>query len=136
MKDIKIIIVDDYKLVRESWGILLNQTPGFSVIAQFENGHAAIEKVNELDPDIILVDINMSSMNGYETTQELLKNYPSLKVIGISISNQPQVATKMMNAGAKGYITKSSSLQEIVNAIHEVYNGNNYICEEIRKRMN
>jgi DNA-binding NarL/FixJ family response regulator len=136
MNKIRIILVDDHKIIRESWSMLLNQTPGFSVIAECENGPEAIEKARELTPDIMLVDINMSVMDGFETTRQLIKNNPSIKVIGISINNQPSFAMKMLSSGAKGYITKSSPLNEITKAIEEVYEGRQYVCEEIKKRMN
>jgi two-component system invasion response regulator UvrY len=136
MKPIKIIIADDHKLVRESWSILLNQTPGLEVVAQCNNGNDAVTKANELHPDIMLIDITMSSNNGIETTQAMIRELPDIKIIGISISNQPHVAIKVMNAGAKGFVTKSSSLTEIINAIQEVHKGGSYLCEEIRKRIN
>ena len=136
MEQIKIILVDDHKIVRESWSMLLNQTPGFSVIAECENGIDAIEKAVELKPDIMLVDINMSSIDGFETTRSILLKNPLVKIIGISINNQPNYAIKMLDSGAKGYLTKSSPLNEITTAIEEVYKGNTYVCEEVRKKMN
>ena len=136
MEQIRIILVDDHKIVRESWSMLLNQTPGFSVIAECENGTEAIEKAQQLSPDIMLVDINMATMDGFETTRQLVEKNASVKVIGISINNQPAFAIKMLNSGAKGYVTKSSPLNEITKAIREVHEGRQYICEEIKKRMN
>lgn len=136
MNKIRIILVDDHKIIRESWSMLLNQTPGFSVIAECKNGEEALEKVTNLVPDIMLVDVNMSDMDGFETTRKILEKNPAMKVIGISINNQPGFAMKMIHSGAKGYVTKSSPLNEITKAIQEVYEGRQYICEEIKKRMN
>ncbi len=129
-------MVDDHKIIRESWSMLLNQTPGFSVIAECKNGEEAIEKADELTPDIMLIDINMSDMDGIETTRRIIDKNSLIKIIGISINNQPGFAMKMLQAGAKGYVTKSSPLNEITKAIQEVHEGRQYICEEIKKRMN
>lgn len=136
MNQIRIILVDDHKIVRESWSLLLSQTPGFSLIYECENGSQAIEQAQKLIPDVMLIDINMPNLNGFETTRTITEKNPNVKVIGISINNQPNYATKMLQSGASGYITKSSTLQEIVKAIHEVHEGRQYVCEEIKQRMN
>ena len=132
MDSIKIIIVDDHKVVRESWSMLLKQTPGFSIVAECENGIQAIEEAQRLLPDIMLIDINMPAINGFETTRVIAEKCPTVKIIGISLNNQPSFAIKMLEAGAKGYVSKSSSLSEIVKAIHEVHAGGQYISEELK----
>ena len=136
MDKIRIILVDDHKIVRDSWSMLLRQTPGFSLISECENGIEAIEKAQQLLPDIMLIDINMPSLNGFDTTRMITEKVPSVKIIGISINNQPNFAVKMIASGAKGYITKGSPLPEIIKAIKEVYEGREYICHEIKNQMN
>ena len=130
---IRIILVDDHPIVRQSWKILLDNNPNFQVIAESENGSRAIELAEELIPDIMLVDLNMSPLNGFMVTQKVMEKMSSVKIIGISINTHPRYASRMMELGAKGYITKTSSLEEIIHCITEVYNGGNYICEEIRR---
>jgi two-component system, NarL family, invasion response regulator UvrY len=132
---IRIILVDDHKLVRQSWKMLLENNPQFKVVADCENGESAIEETKKHTPDIILVDINMSPDNGFIVTEQILRLAPATKIIGISANNQPKYATRMLGLGAKGYLTKTSSLEEINHGINEVYDGRFYICNEIKKHM-
>lgn len=131
---IRIMLVDDHDLVRESWKLLLDKDDRFSVIAQFNNGAEAIKQAGNLLPDIILMDINMSPINGFETTQKLTEIIPSARIIGISVNTNQRYVTKMLASGAKGFVTKTSPLNELKIAILKVHNGENYICEEIKKR--
>ena len=132
---IRIILIDDHDLVRESWKALLERETSFSIIAQGRNGSEAILLAKELMPDIILMDINMSPVNGFEATQKITEAYPSVKIIGISINNNPKYAVKIMALGARGFVTKTSAFSELKTAIHKVHNGENYICQEINKKM-
>jgi DNA-binding NarL/FixJ family response regulator len=135
LPQIRIILVDDHELVRGSWKLLLKQNLRFSVIAECKNGAEAIDEVQRLAPDIILMDINMFPINGLEATERITQRNPSVKIIGLSINNQPLYAERMLKAGAQGYVTKNSTLQEMTHAIFEVHNGRQYICEEVRDKM-
>ena len=132
---IRIILADDHKIVRESWKALLEHKPGFRVVADCNNGADAVQQAKQLLPDIMLVDINMTPGNGYAVTSQVAAELPSVRVIGLSVNNQPKYALKMVALGARGYLTKTSSLEEISHCIREVHNGNIYICEEIRKHL-
>jgi DNA-binding NarL/FixJ family response regulator len=132
---IRIILVDDHQLMRESWKMILEHNPRFEVIADCENGLSAIEQAGKLRPEIMLIDINMSPMNGFDVTENILKKYPDIKVIGMSVNNQPVYAIRMMKSGAWGYLTKTSSTDEITDGILQVYEGRKYICNEIKKNM-
>ena len=132
---IRIILVDDHKMVRKSWKALLENNPRFRVVADCDNGDEAINKAEEFQPDIMLVDINMSPLNGFMVTEKVLDKVPSVKIIGMSVNNQPKYAGKMIALGARGYLTKTSALEEISHGIIEVYNGKVYICEEVKRLM-
>lgn len=132
---IRIVIADDHQFIRESWKALLENNPRFKVVAECVNGEQAILQARELLPDIMLVDINMSPDSGFEVTRRVTEEIPRVRIIGISVNNQPKYAEKMVQLGAKGYLTKTSSLKEINRGITEVYNGNIYICEEIKKHL-
>ncbi len=134
-EQIRIILVDDHKLVRQSWKMLLENNPRMEVVADCENGTTAIEQAQKLSPDIILVDINMSPDNGFIITEKLVQMIPTLKIIGLSANNQPKYASRMMELGARGYLTKTSSLEEINHGINEVNEGRFYICNEIKKHL-
>jgi DNA-binding NarL/FixJ family response regulator len=132
---IRIILVDDHDLVRESFKMLLEKDNRFSIIAHSTNGAEAIEQAKSLLPDIILMDINMAPVNGFEATQKITGVNPSIKIIGVSINNNPKYAIKMMEHGAKGFVTKTSPFTELMTAIQKVYEGETYICNEIRIKL-
>ena len=129
---ITILIVDDHKLIRDTWSFILNSDPRFQVIAETDSGKSAIELAESNQPNIILMDINMSPMNGFESTREIRKISPESKIIGVSMHSQPAYAKKMLQVGAMGYITKNSSKEEMIGAITEVAQGNKYICHEVK----
>lgn len=129
---ITILIVDDHKLIRDTWSFILNSDPRFQVIAETDSGQEAIGLAETNHPDIILMDINMTPMNGFEATKEIRKVSPSSKIIGVSMHSQPAYAKKMLQVGAVGYITKNSSKEEMIGAISEVAQGHKYICNEVK----
>lgn len=132
---IRIILADDHPVIRERWRSLLENNPRFQVVADCENGELAIALAGELMPDILLVDLNMSPGNGFEVARIAHEKFPCVRVIGLSVNNQPKYAGRMIKLGARGYLTKTSTLEEINLGIIEVYNGNIYICEEVRKLL-
>jgi DNA-binding NarL/FixJ family response regulator len=130
-KQIRIILVDDHQAIREAWKMLLEFDDRFTVIAQCENGAQAIQQARELLPDIMLMDINMSPINGFEATQRIIEATPSVKVIGLSANNHPGYAAKMLELGGSGFVTKTSPFTELKMAIVKVHEGEQYICDEI-----
>ena len=132
---IRVIIVDDHQLVRETWKMLLHEREGIDVIKECTSGAEAIELSSSLKPDVILMDVNMAPVNGFEATRKILKTNPQIKIIGVSVNNQTSYARNMMQLGAKGYVTKNSSRNEMILAIQEVMKGKTYICSEILKKM-
>jgi len=132
MNKISILIADDHKLIRETWSYILNNDPRFKVVASCGNGEEAVELAKEKHPGVILMDINMAPFSGLEATKQIRKIIPDSKIIGVTMHSQPAYAKKMLQIGAKGYVTKNSSKEEMIKAILEVYQGNKYVCEEIR----
>lgn len=132
MNKITILIADDHKLIRETWAVILNSDPRFQVIAACGNAEEAVELARTKNPNVILMDINMTPVSGFEATQQIRKILPASKIIGVSMHSQPAYAKKMLQIGARGYVTKNSSKEEMVNAILEVNDGKKYICDEIR----
>ncbi|MCM5527852.1 response regulator transcription factor [Parasegetibacter sp. NRK P23] len=129
---ISILIADDHKLIRETWTFILNSDARFKVIAECSNGDDAIEIAKAQRPNIVLMDINMSPTTGIEATQQIRKVSPATKIIGVSMHSQPAYAKKMLSIGARGYVTKNSSREEMIKAILEVHGGNKYICDEVK----
>jgi Response regulator containing a CheY-like receiver domain and an HTH DNA-binding domain len=135
MNAIRIIIADDHAQVRKTWKMLLQTDKQINVIAECSSGEEVILSARELNPDVILMDINMVPINGFEATKAILSTNPDIKIIGVSINNQPAYARHMLEQGAKGYVTKNSSKEEMLMAIRETLNGNNYICKEVMDKM-
>ena len=136
MDKISILIADDHTLVRETWSFILNTDPRFTVVAESGSGEEAVELAKKLRPNIVIMDINLPGMNGIEATQQIRKFSPGSRILGVSLHTQPTYARKMMQKGAMGYVTKNSSREEMVKAIHEVMNGKTYICREVLQKMN
>ena len=132
---IRIILVDDHDMVRQSWKLLLQTNPAFELIGDCSNGLTAIEETLLHGPDILLVDINMSPISGFHVTEEVLKQNPAVKIIGLSVHIQPGYAQRMLALGGKGYLTKTSTLEEIHYGITKVHEGEIYICEEVKRNM-
>jgi len=132
MNAIKIFIVDDHTLLREAWRMALTADTAFTVVGEAGNGEEAVEMVAKLRPDVVTMDINLPGIDGIEATRQVKKRLPGVKVLGISLHNQPSYARKMMQAGAMGYVTKNSSKEEMYKAITEIHQGRKYVCQEIK----
>ena len=132
MQKITILLVDDHKLIRDSWSFILNSDPRFLVVGETSSGEEAIEIAREKKPKIILMDVNMTPVNGFDATQQIHKISPESKIIAVSMHTMPAYAKRMLQLGAMGYVTKNSSKEEMINAIVEVNNGKKYICNEVK----
>jgi two-component system invasion response regulator UvrY len=132
MKKISIMIVDDHTLIRETWSFLLGKNENFDVVAECGDGERAIELARDKRPDVVLLDINMAPMSGFEVLKMIRKYSPGSKIIAVSMHSQPAYAKKMLRLGAKGYVTKNSPRQEMLEAIAEVSKNQVYICQEVK----
>jgi two-component system invasion response regulator UvrY len=132
MKKVSIMIVDDHTLIRETWSFLLGKNENFDVVAECGDGERAIELARDKRPDVVLLDINMAPMSGFDVLKMIRKYSPGSKIIGVSMHSQPAYAKKMLRLGAKGYVTKNSPRQEMLEAIAEVSNNRIYICQEVK----
>jgi DNA-binding NarL/FixJ family response regulator len=132
MEKITILLVDDHRLIRDSWSFILNSDSRFQVIGETSSGDEAIEMAKSLRPDVVLMDVNMTPLNGFDATKQIRKFSPGSKVIGVSMHSMPAYAKRMLQLGAMGYVTKNSSREEMVTAILEVKNGRKYVCAEVK----
>ncbi len=114
---------------------LISGTEGLQLAGVARNGEEAITLAKELSPDIILMDINMSPVNGFEATRKILKQNPAARIIGLSLHTAPAYARNMLKLGAKGYVTKTASHQEIIEAIMKVAAGGKYIDKALEGKI-
>ena len=135
MEKINVLIADDHKLIRETWSYILNSDERFNVIAECGDSEQAVEVTKQKRPHIVLMDINILPISGFEATERIKKVSPATKVIGVSMHSQPAYAKKMLQIGAKGYVTKNSSKEEMIKAILEVNEGSKYVCDEIKNNI-
>lgn len=132
MEKITILIAEDHTLIRETWTFILNSDPRFTVVATCGSGEEAVELTKSLRPNVVTMDINLPGMNGFEATQLIRKFSPGTRILGVSMHSQPAYARKMIQAGAKGYVTKNSPYEELMTAIYETHHNRTYICQNIK----
>ncbi len=131
---IKVAMIDDHDLLRKGiCDFLIGY--GFEILFEAENGKLAMEKMAETEviPDVIVVDINMPVMNGFETAKALLEEYPQTKILAFSVNDDVQDVVKMLQRGVKGYILKGADPEELKKAITVINDGGYYfsagVCE-------
>lgn len=129
---IKVVIADDHPDIRSAWTMFLGSYANIHVVGECSNGQEAMDKVGESQPDIVLMDINMKPVSGIEVTRKLSAAYPEVKVIGVSFHTSPVYIKKMLEAGARGYIFKYAVVEELIEAIEEVFNGNIFLGKGVK----
>ena len=132
MDKISILLVDDHKLVRDSWSYILNNDSRFQVIGTAGTADEAVSIAKGKHPKIVLMDLNMTPVSGFDITKLIRRHSPASNIIGVSMHTMPVYAKKMMQLGAMGYVTKNSSKEEMISAIVEVSHGRKYVCEEVK----
>ncbi|MBA1263074.1 response regulator transcription factor GacA [Stutzerimonas sp. NM35] len=132
---IRVLVVDDHDLVRTGISRMLADIDGLQVIGQADSGEAAIRKSRELKPDVVLMDIKMPGIGGLEATRKLLRSHPDIKVIAVTICEEDPFPTRLLQAGAAGYLTKGAALEEMIQAIRMVFAGQRYISPQIAQQL-
>lgn len=130
---IKVVIIDDHKMVIEGMKLLLQNQNDIQVVGTALNGFEGIEKVQEVNPDVVLLDINMPEMNGIDTCKKILKIVPGLKIIAISMHKESSLIKLMLASGAKGYVLKNAGQDEVIEAIKEVYSGKVFLDDTVNE---
>ena len=124
---INVLIVDDHELVIEGFKLLLKPESDITVIGHELSGDAAIKNIHTHNPDVILLDINMPGTNGIDTCKQLLKIQPDLKIVAITMHKESSLIKMMLSNGAKGYVLKNASKEELIRAIKTVHTGSMYL---------
>jgi two-component system response regulator NreC len=127
MSPIRIMLVDDHKVIRTGLKSFLESQPEFTVIAEAGNGREAIKRALETRPDIILMDITMPEMDGLEATRELKSLWPDCVILSLTVHEDKYYFMEMLAAGASGYLTKQAASDELVQAIQAVTQGLIYL---------
>ncbi|MFY0639479.1 MAG: UvrY/SirA/GacA family response regulator transcription factor [Bermanella sp.] len=132
---IRVLVVDDHDLVRMGIVSLLSGGDKIQVIAEASSGEEAIELAKEHEPDVVLMDIRMPGMGGLEATRKMLRFNEDIKVIAVTACAEDPFASRLLQAGAAGYMTKGATADEMIMAVLKVKSGQRYISPEIAQRM-
>ncbi|OGO36427.1 MAG: hypothetical protein A2W35_15795 [Chloroflexi bacterium RBG_16_57_11] len=127
METIRLMLVDDHDVVRTGLKTFLETQDGMQVIAEADNGAAAIRLAQELSPQVIVMDISMAGLDGMEATRQIKAVRPECKVLALTVHADEQYFFQMLAAGAEGYVTKKVAAEELVEAIRAVAAGNVYL---------
>lgn len=127
MKSIRLLLVDDHKVVRTGLKAYLESQPSLDVVAEAGSGQDAIDRALEVRPDLVLMDITMPGMDGMEATRRLKVLWPECLVLALTVHEDKMYFMEMLAAGASGYLTKQAAADELVQAIHTVAGGSVYL---------
>lgn len=134
---IGVLLVDDHELVRTGIRRIIEDQQDYVVLGEAGSGEEAMEILRSLDtkPQVIMMDLNMPGVGGLETTRNILKRYPDIKIIIVSMIDEGIIPNRVLKAGAMGYLTKGASMAEMTHGIKEVLAGRRYISPDIAQKM-
>lgn len=128
---IRVLIVDDHKIMREGLRSLLEKQPDIEIVAEAESAQKALKLVEEITPNLVIIDVVMPSLNGIEATRRILAKVPTIKVIALSMYSDKRFVMEMLRAGASGYLLKDCAFEELDEAIRAVMEDRTYITPRI-----
>lgn len=131
MEKISIVIVDDHQLFRNGLKFILSECEDFEIVAEASNGDEFIKLIKKIEPDIVLMDINMPIMNGIEASRKALAMYPDLKIVVLSMYDDEQYYNSLIELGVKGFLLKDATSDELKTGILRIYNNHTYFSQEL-----
>jgi two-component system, NarL family, response regulator DegU len=131
----KIVIIDDHQLFREGVKRILEFEKSFLVVAEGDDGSEALRLVEEFQPDVVIMDINMPQKNGVEATRELVDKYPDTKIIILSIHDDENYVTHALQTGASGYLLKEMDADALIEAVRVVAEGGSYLHPKVTHNL-
>lgn len=132
---VRLLIADDHRIIRQGLISMINKEVDMKVIAEAENGFKALELAEQLQPDVIIMDIEMPEMNGIEATKNILSSLPDVKVIALSMYSEIEFVAEMFLAGSVGYMLKNSAFNELISAVKTVSSGKRYLSPSITEAV-
>ena len=132
---IKVLLVDDHELVRMGIRSLLEDVTGIDVVGEASSGEEAVQMVKKLHPHVVLMDVKMPGMGGLEAIKRILRVDETTKVLAVTVYGEEPYPSRVLQAGAVGYLTKGADMQEMVQAIKTVSSGKRYISPEVAQQL-
>ena len=133
--DIKLFLADDHHIVRAGLRSLLEKEPDMQVVGEADNGRELLEKLQELSPDVVVMDVAMPDMNGMEATRNIHTTLRGIKVLALSMHSDKRFVLRMLEAGASGYLLKDCAFEELINAIRTVVANQTYLSPSIAETL-
>lgn len=131
----RVVIVEDHAIIREGLRSLLSSVKGFDIVGEAEDGRVAIERIEELKPDLVLTDLSMPKMDGMDMIQTIKKRSPQTKIIALTVHRGEEYILATLKAGADGYVLKEADSAELVLAMKNVVKGKHYISPDISGKL-
>jgi two-component system, NarL family, response regulator NreC len=131
----QILVADDHKIFREGLRALIERQQDMSVVAEAEDGRRAVRLAEELLPDIVVMDVSMPQLNGFEATRQIVERVPRVKVLALSMHSEEPYVGEMLSAGASGYLLKDCAFEELTDAIDTLMSGRVYLSPDIAARV-
>lgn len=135
MTPIRIVLTDDHAVVREGTFQLLQREPDIEVVGEASNGQEAIDLVESLKPQVVVMDIRMPDMGGVEATKEIKKRFPDVEVLVMTAYDDDEFVFASLEAGASGYLLKTAPVKELIKAIHEVAEGQSALDPSVARKV-
>jgi len=132
---IRLLIVDDHHLVRTGLRGIIQDAGGFEIVGEAGSGERAIQLNREQEPDVILMDIGLPGLSGFETSERIMNARPHVRIIALTAHTKPPFPARLLEMGAAGYLTKACDAKELVAAIRKVYDGERYVGSEIAQQL-
>lgn len=132
---IRVMIADDHELVREGFDVMIGKFKDIKLVGQASNGKELLELIPLLKPDVVFVDVKMPILDGVQTARKISENYPHVGIIALTMYDSENLITDMVESGAKSYLIKNASKNEVYEAIQAVYKGENYYCKQTHEKL-
>jgi len=132
---IKVLLVEDHDIVRMGIRMVVENMSGIKIVGESNNGYQALEQVEQLKPDVVLMDVNMPRMSGLEATRKIVELDPYVRIIVLTAHDENPYPKQLLDAGASGYLTKGCAAVELEDAVKKVYRGLKYVGADIAQQM-
>jgi DNA-binding NarL/FixJ family response regulator len=127
VRPIRILLVDDHAVVRNGFRMILDSQPDMEVVGEASNGRQAIAMADTTHPEVVVMDITMPELNGIEATRQIVRDHPSMRVMALSMQKDAVYVREVLRAGAKGYLLKDSSEQDLLAAVRAIHAGKGWL---------
>lgn len=133
MNATRVLLADDHKLMRSGLRLILEQTQGFTVVGEADDGRQAVAMAGQLLPDVIVMDIGMPNLNGVEAARQIAEAHPTIAIVMLSMHSDEGYVLRALKAGAKAYLLKDSAEADLSNAIHAAMEGKSFFSPAVSK---